>query len=150
MSRARSIIPLIISTSRGLHKRIERKSKTTKMKLSTSDTTNPSVHLTHLIRKMVKTTTKINMHKMELIHDGSKRCLYSRRRRRSTRGRGSRGISSILNSSNVSHLLLGRSRLLMRSLGLGGQLFISPLQRFLTNSTYDRKERGTRNWNTRV
>ena len=90
MCRARSIITITISTIRGLHKRIRqgRRSKATKTGLSASDTTNPSVLLTHLIRKMVKTTTKINMHKLKLSRDGSERCLYSRRRRWSRHKRG--------------------------------------------------------------
>ena len=46
-----------------------------------SNATNPSVHLTHWIRKMVKMTTKINTLELKLIHDGSERDLSSKRRR---------------------------------------------------------------------
>ena len=41
---------------------------------------NPSVHLTNLFKNVVKMTTKIYTHMLKLIHDGSKRCLYFRRR----------------------------------------------------------------------
>ena len=107
MCRARSII----STIKGLHRRIRRwrKSKVTKMGLSTSNTTNLGVHLTYLIRKMVKTTTKISTHELKLIHDGSERCLYSRRRWSRYRS-GLGGIGIILSNSYVSLLLLGESR----------------------------------------
>ena len=152
MSRARSIITLIISTIKRHLKMIRwgRKSKTTKMGLSPSNTTNPGVHLTHLIRNMVKKTTKISTHELELIHDGSKRCLYSRRRRWSRQGRGSRGIGSILSSSNVSLFLLGRGRVLMRPLGLSSQLCITPPYESLTNSTHYRGKRGRRNRDVHV
>jgi len=50
-----------------------------------SDATNPGVHLTHLIEKIVKTTTKISTHELKLIHDGGKRDLYFRRGRRRSR-----------------------------------------------------------------
>ena len=152
MTRARCIITIIISTSRGLHRRIgwERRSKATKTRLSVSDTTNPGVHLTHFIKKMVKMTTKISMHELKLIHDSSERCLYSRRRRRSRCRRGWRGIGSILSSSNVSLLLLGGGRLLMRLLRLGHQLSSTHSHRFLTDSTHDREERGIRNRNVHV
>ena len=81
--KAKSIITVIISTIRRLHRRIKRgrRSKATKTGLSASNMTNPGVYLTHLIRKMVKTTTKISTHELNLIHDGSERCLNSRRRR---------------------------------------------------------------------
>ena len=81
--RARSNITIIISTSRRLHRRITLWSKDEAIedRLSVSDPTNPGVHLTHLISKMVKMTTKISMHVLKLIHDGNKRCLYSKSRR---------------------------------------------------------------------
>ena len=150
--RARSIITIIISTRWRLHKRIGlgRRSKATKTRLSASDKTNPVVHLTHLIRKMVKTTTKISMYDLKLIYDGSERCLYSKRRRLSRRRRGSKGIGSILGISNVSFLLLGGSRLLTRSLGHGSQLCKAPSQRFVTDSTHDRKAKGKRNKNVQI
>ena len=83
MCRAKSIITIIISTIGGLHRRIKlgRRDEATEARLLASDTTNFSAHLTHLIRKIVKKTTKINMHEMKLIHDSGERCLYSRRRR---------------------------------------------------------------------
>ena len=144
--RAKSIITIIISTSQRLHRRIrrERRSETTKMRLLASDKTNPGVHLTHLIRKMVKTTTEISTHELKPIHDGSERCLYSKRRRLSRQRKGLRGIGSILGSSNVNLLLLGGSKLLMRLLDLGSQLCKAPSQRFLTDSTRDRKTNGKR------
>ena len=85
--RSKSIITLSLSTLRRLLNRLGRgrNSKTTNMRLSSSDATNFSVHLTHLIRNMVKTTTKISTHMLKLIHNGSKRCLYSRRGRRNGR-----------------------------------------------------------------
>ena len=140
---ARSIITLIISTIRRLHKRIKwgRRSKATNTGRLTNDMTNPGVHLTYLISKMVKTTTKISTHELELIRDGNKRCLYSRRKRWSRRRKGSRSIGSILGNSNVSLLLVGESRLLMRLLGLRGQLSRSPPHR---------EERGKRNKNVHV
>ena len=81
--RAKSIIPLIISTIRSLLSRLERgrKSKIAETRLTASDTINPGIHLTHLIRKIVKTTIKIGRHVLKLIHDGRERCLYLRRRR---------------------------------------------------------------------
>ena len=54
-------------------------SKTTKARLAASDATNPGVHLTHLIKKMM--TTKISTYELKLIHDGGKRDFGSRRRR---------------------------------------------------------------------
>ena len=48
-------------------------SKTTKARLVASDATNPGVHLTHLIKKMM--TTKISTYELKLIHDGGKRDL---------------------------------------------------------------------------
>ena len=111
MCKAKSIITIIISTSWRLHRRITlgKRNETTKTRLSTSNTTNLGVHLTHLIRKMVKTTTKISTHELKLIHDGSERCLYSRRRWSRHRS-GLRGIGIILSSAYVSLLLLGGSR----------------------------------------
>ena len=149
MSKAKSIITFITSTIRRLLKRIKRgrRSKATKTGLLVSDTTNLGVHPTHLIREMLKMTTKICMHELELIHDGCERCLYSRRKRWSRWRSGSKGISSILNSSNVSLLLLGRSRLLTRPLGLGGQLCIASPFRSLIDSTHDREEMSRRNRN---
>ena len=93
---ARSII-IIISTIRRVLCRLRRgrRRKTTKMRLSVSNATNFGVHLTHLIRKMVKMTTKISPHVLKLIHNGRKRCLYFRRGRWSRRWIGSRGIGSI-------------------------------------------------------
>ena len=116
--RVRSIIPLIISTIRRLLSRLGRgrKSKTVETRLSASDTINPSILLTHLIRKIVKTNIKINRHVLKLIHDGSKRCLYLRRRRWSRWKRGLRGMGSILRSMNVSLHLLSWSRLHTRQL----------------------------------
>ena len=93
---------------------------------------------------------QISTHELELIHDGSKRCLYPRRRRQSKDKRGSRDIGSIFSNSNVSLLLLGGSRLLARSFSLRGQLGNAPLQRSLTDSTYDREERGKRNRNVHM
>ena len=152
MCRAKSIITIIISTIKGLHRRIKqgRRSKATKTGLSTSDTTNTSVHLTHLTKKMVKTTTKISRHKLKLIHDGSETCLSSRRKRWSRHKRGSRGVDSILSTLYVSFLLLGGSRLLTRPFGLGCQLCSTLLHRFLTNSTHEREERWRRNRNVHV
>ena len=152
MCRARSIITITISTIRGLHRRIRqgRRSKATKTGLSASDTTNSSVLLTHLIRKMVKPITKINTHKLKLVHDGSEKCLYSRRRWWRRHKIGSRGIGSTLSSSYVSLLLLGGSRLLARPFGLGRQLCSTPLHRFLTNSTHEREEMWRRNRNVHV
>ena len=85
--RAKSIIIIIITTIRRVLSRIERRrmSKITETRLLLSDVTNSSVHLTHLIRKMVKTTTKINTHVLKLIQNGSKRCIYSKIGRRSKR-----------------------------------------------------------------
>jgi len=68
----RSII--IISTIRRRHLSklgCGRRSKTTKARLAASDATNPGVHLTHLIGKKVKMTTKISTHELKLIHDGN-------------------------------------------------------------------------------
>jgi len=71
--RARSIITIIISTiwRRGLLNMLRWSwgCKTTKARLATSDATDFDVHLTHLIGKMVKTTTKISTHMLKLIHD---------------------------------------------------------------------------------
>ena len=115
--RSGSIITLTI---RRLLRWIEwgKMSKTTKTWLTASDVANPGVHLTHLIRKIIKITTKISMHVLKLIQDSNKKCLHSRRRRWSRRGRGSRGIDSILHSTNVSLLLLSGSGLLTRPFGL--------------------------------
>ena len=84
--RAKSII-IIITTIRRVLSRIERRrmSKITETRLLMSDATNSSVHLTHLIRKMVKMTTKINTHVLKLIQNGNKRCIYSKIGRRSKR-----------------------------------------------------------------
>ena len=114
--RARSII-IIISTIRLLlsKPRRGRRSKTTKTRLSSSDATNSGVHLTRLIRNMVKMTTKISTHMLKLSHNGNKRCLYSGRGRCSRRWRGLRGKSSILRSTKSSSLLLSWSRLHMTS-----------------------------------
>ena len=74
-------------------------SKTTKTRLSASYATDSSVHLTHLIRNVVKTTTKISTHVLKLVHNGSKGRLNSRRRRRrrwSRRRRRTEGRRSII------------------------------------------------------
>ena len=62
--RARSIITIVISTIKGLLRRIMigRRGEAIEARLSVSNTTNPCVHLTHLIKKIVKMTTKINSH----------------------------------------------------------------------------------------
>ena len=123
---ARIIIIIIIST---IQKRLlswlgwGRRSKTTKVRLEASDATNPGVHLTHLIKNMVKTTTKISTHKLKLIHEGSERDLSFRRiRGRSRWGRGSRGRNSICQSRLHTRLLCN-------------QLCITPPNRFLANGT---------------
>ena len=136
--RARSIITIIISTSRRLLRRTTLwiRGEATKARLSTSDSANPGVHLTHL-----KTTIKIISHELKLIQNGRKRCLYSRRKRWSRRRRGSRGIDNILSSSKLNLFLLSRSRFLMRPLSLGHKVCSSSDQRFLANITHNPKER---------
>ena len=127
--KAKSIIIVIISTIwKRLFSRLGygRRSKTTKARLEVSDATNLGVHLTHLIRKMVKTPTKINTHKLKLIHDGSKRNLCSRRRRMSIWRRRSRSMGSIR-----------QSRLHMWP--FSGQLCITPPNRFLADGTHGEK-----------
>ena len=98
MGRATLIITLIISTNKRLLSKLGwgRGSKTAKTRLSASDATNSSVHLTHLIKKMVKTTTKINTHELKLIHNGSESDPYSRKRRWNRWGRGLRAKDSVL------------------------------------------------------
>ena len=119
MCRARSIITIIISIIKGLCKRIRHGEGAKPPRWDCRrDTTNPSVHLTHLIRTMVKTTTKIITHKVNLIHDGNDRCLYFERRRWSKCRRGLRGIASIFGNSNISLLLLSGSWLFLRPFGL--------------------------------
>ena len=69
--RARTInIIIIISTRKGLLSRLgwRKGPKTTKARLAGSDAIDSSVHLTHLIRQMVKTTTKISTHVLKLLH----------------------------------------------------------------------------------
>ena len=114
--RARSIIT-IISTIRIILSRLKwgRRSKSAMTRLSASDATNPSIHLTHVIKNVVK--TKISMHMLKMVHNGSKRCLYSRRGRRSRRWRRSRGISNILCNTKSGLIVLSRSRLHMWPLG---------------------------------
>ena len=152
MGRATNIITLIISTSRRLLIKLRRGrgSKTAKTRLSASNATNPSVHLTHLIRKMVKTTTKISTHELKLIHNGSESDPYSRRRRWSRRGRGLRGKDSVLSIMKSSLLLLSVGGLIMRPLGLSGQLCITSSNRLSTNGTNDREERGRKNKDVHV
>ena len=86
---------------------------------------------------MVKTTTKISMHELRLIHGGNERDLCSRRRRWSKYGRASRS------SNNIHH-----SRLHTRP--LGNQMCIISLNRFLTYGTHGEKERGMRNGDVQV
>ena len=148
--RSKSIITLILSTIRRLLNRLGRgrRSKTANMRLSSSDAINSGVHLTHLIRNIVKTPTKISTHMLKLIHNGSKICLYSRRGRRNGRWRGSRGKCSILYSIKSSRLLLSWSRLHMRP--LSSQLCITPLYKFLAYNTHRVEEGGRRNGDMQV
>ena len=46
------------------------RSKTNHSNLFVGIATNSSVHLTHLICEIVKTTTKVNLHLLKLCHDG--------------------------------------------------------------------------------
>ena len=66
ITRRASIILMIISIitliSQGLWRRRGRRSKAVDACLSACNTSYPSVHLTHLISEIVKTTTKISMH----------------------------------------------------------------------------------------
>ena len=103
-----------------------RRNEATKVRLSLSNLANLGVHLTHLIKQIVKMSTKIIQNKQMLIQDGSKRCLHSRRRRWKRWGRRSRGIGNILSSSKLNLFLLSRSRLLTRPLGLSHQLSRAP------------------------
>ena len=78
--RARTIITIIYTIRRILSRlRCRRMGKSAKARLTASDVTNPGVHLTHLIKKIVQKITKISTHELKLIHNGSKRCLSSKR-----------------------------------------------------------------------
>ena len=68
--KARSII-IILSTSRRIQGRITlgRRNEATKVRLLLSNPANLGVHLTHIISKMVKTSTKIILNELKLIQD---------------------------------------------------------------------------------
>ena len=55
--------------------------ETNKARLSTGNATDSGVNLTHLICKIVKTSTKINLHLLKLRHDGHQGHTNCRRRR---------------------------------------------------------------------
>ena len=62
------ITNIIILINQGLWRKRWRMSKTTKASLFASNATNSSVHLTHLIGEIVKTTTKISLYLLKLHH----------------------------------------------------------------------------------
>ena len=147
--RARTIITIISTTRRILSRlRCRRRSKSAKTRLTASNVTYLGVHLTHLIKKIVKTTTKISTNELKLIHNSSKRCLNSKRGIWSRRWIGSRGKSKSLHSIKSSRLLLSWSRIHTRL--LSSQLCITPLYRFLIDSRYRVKERRRRNGDVQV
>ena len=113
----------------------ERGSKTTKARLAASDATNLGVHLTHLIKKMVKMTTKISTHVLKLLHDAREIDIYPRGWRRGRWGKGSRGRGCI-------------RHLHMRP--FCNKLCCTPPDRLLNYSTHDIQERRKRNSNVQV
>ena len=134
--RARTIsIIIIISTRQGLLKGLgwRWRRKTTKTRLVASDATDSSVHVTHLIRQMVKTTTKISTYVLKLLHDVSEKdiCLKGGRRSRckgGLRGRCCRGW--------IHHLHIW---------SLHSKLRCTLLDRLLAYGTHDMEERRRRN-----
>ena len=67
ITRRASIILLVINIiSRGLWRR----SKTSHASLPTGNVAYSGVHLTHLISEIVKTTTKVSLHPLKLLHNG--------------------------------------------------------------------------------
>ena len=68
---------------RGFWRRIGRRSKTSHACLLVGNVAYSGVHLTHLISKIVETTTKVNLHPLNLLYDGLKGHTTSHRRRRS-------------------------------------------------------------------
>ena len=131
--RARAIdIIIIISIRRGLLSRLEWRwgRETIKARLAASDATDFGVHMTHFIRQIVKTTTKINIHVLKLIHDVSRRDIFLERGRKGRCRGGSRG------RGYIRHLHI---RLLY------SQLCCTPSDRLLAYGTNDLEER--RGWN---
>ena len=122
---------LIIIIERGLWRRRGRRSKTCHASLSASNAAHSIVHVTHLINEIVKTTTKVSLHLLKLLHDGLEDHTTSRGGRRSGRGWNSR-------SCRIGHLHSWPLRL---------KLNLTLPDRISANGTYDgeeRKERGMR------
>ena len=60
---------IILIIRRGLQRRRGRRSKTSHASLLAGNAAYSSVHLTHLISGIVKTTTKVSLHLLKLLHD---------------------------------------------------------------------------------
>ena len=108
--------------------------KTYHTSLPASNAAYSSVHLTYLITELVKTTTKVSLHPLKLLHNGLEGHTTSNRGRRSRKGWNSR-------SCRIGHLHLW----LFRS-----KLSLTSLDRTSTDSTHDGEERKERKGNVKV
>ena len=128
------LIILIIIIEWGLWRRRGRRSKTSHASLLAGNATYSGVHLTHLISEIVKTTTKVSLYSLKLLHDGLEGHTTSCRGRRSERRWNSR-------SYRIDRL---HSWLLRSKLGL------TLLDWIGTDGTHDDEERRKRNGNVKV
>ena len=96
------------------------------------------VFIWHISSNMVKTTTKISMHMLKLLHDVSKGDNYPRWGRRGRWGRGSRGRGY--------KVCIRR----LHTRPLHSKLRHTPPNRLLANGTYDMEERKIRNGDMQV
>ena len=133
------IIRIVTLISRGLWRRRGRRSKAIDACLSACNASYPSVHLTHLISEIVKMTTKISMHLLQLLHDGIKSDTSYRGRR--SGGRKSRGRRWNNKSCKIIRLHSWPLRLM---------LGLAPLNRTSAYGTCDGEERRERNVNVKV
>ena len=91
ITRRASITLLVINIiNRGLWRRRWRRIKTSHASLPTGNVAYSGVHLTHLISEIVKTTTKVSLHPLKLLHNGIKGHTTSGERGRSRRKQSQR------------------------------------------------------------